>query len=110
MTRQIDFAGQSGQRYRYTALDDHRFLPPAGANFLVVRNGDKGASIVFAGETDSLANRTWMAPMEAAKKRYGPVEVLVRLNVTSAVRRNEQADLVAAHQPEMNVEAGAARS
>lgn len=108
MTRQIDFAGKSGQRYRYTALEDYRFLPPAGANFVVVKGVDKGGpTIVFAGETDSLAARSWEAPLKAAKARYGAAEVLTRLNVTSAVRQAEREDLVAAHQPEMNESAGA---
>ena len=32
MSRQIDLAGASGARYRYTAMEENRFLPPAGAN------------------------------------------------------------------------------
>ncbi|MFN3522708.1 MAG: hypothetical protein ACK4YQ_10705 [Phenylobacterium sp.] len=102
MTRQIDFAGKSGTIYRYTSLDEQRPTPPAGANFVVAEISDKGVSIVFAGETDNLARGDWRSALEEARERYERVEVLTRLNVRSAVRREELADLAEQHQPPMN--------
>jgi len=102
LTRQIDFAGKSGTIYRYTELDEARPLPPAGANFIVAEVTDKGLSIVFAGETDNLAKGDWRSPLSEARDRFKRVEVLTRLNVRSAVRVDEQTDLIRQHAPVMN--------
>lgn len=102
MTRQIDFAGKSGTIYRYTELDEGRPLPPAGANFVLAQVTDKGLSIVFAGETDNLAKGDWRSPLAEARDRFKRVEVLTRLNVRSAVRVDEQSDLIRQHAPVMN--------
>ena len=37
LSRQIELAGKSGARYRYTPLQEERFLPPAGANFVIAK-------------------------------------------------------------------------
>jgi hypothetical protein len=104
VTRQIELAGASGARYRYTALDEERFLPPAGANYVIAKVTRSGAAeVVFAGETDNLANRTWRAQLEKAKVTYGAqAAVLTRLNVTRAIREAERRDLIEQYQPPMN--------
>lgn len=103
MSRQIEFAGKSGARYRYTTLDEDRFLPPAGANFVIALSTDDGLTILFAGETDNLSTRSWRDRVEEARGLYGDVEVLTRLNVKSAIRREEQDDMIEEHQPPMNL-------
>jgi hypothetical protein len=105
LSRQFDLAGKSGARYRYSPLEEERFLPPAGANFLIARVNKEGATIIYAGETDNLANQTWRAALEKARAAYGDAAILTRLNVTRAVREAERVDLVEAHQPPMNVSA-----
>jgi uncharacterized protein related to proFAR isomerase len=102
LTRPIEIAGKSGARYRYTPLEEERFLPPAGANFVIAELTPEGANIVYAGETDNLANQTWRAALEAARKTHAQAKVLTRLNVTYAVRKAEQDDLVEQYQPPMN--------
>lgn len=102
MTRQIEFTGKSGAIYRYTALEEDRFLPPAGANYVIATETPQGHDIVFAGETDNLAARTWSEHLEAARGKYGEAEILTRLNVRSAVRLAEQNDLLDQHKPAMN--------
>ena len=104
MSRQIEFAGKSGARYRYTPLEEERFAPPAGANYVIAELTAEGASIVYAGETDNLANQAWREPLEAARKTHADVQVLMRLNVTRAIREAERADLVEQYQPPMNQE------
>jgi hypothetical protein len=47
--------------------------------------------------------RIWQNELDEAKSRYGEVEVLTRLNVKSAVRREELADMIDGNQPPMNV-------
>ena len=103
MTRQIELAGASGARYRYTPLEENRFLPPAGANFVIAQLTGEGAEVVYAGETDNLANQTWRPQLEKARAKYGAeTTVLTRLNVTRAVREAEREDLVQHYRPPMN--------
>lgn len=102
LNRQIELAGKSGSRYRYSPLDESRFLPPAGANYVIARDTPDGTDIVYAGETDNLASQSWRPALEAARATYGEAKLLTRLNVTRAVRKAEQADLIDEHQPPMN--------
>jgi hypothetical protein len=103
LTRQFELAGKSGARYRYSPLQEDRFLPPAGANFVIARVTAEGATIVFAGETDNLANQVWRATLEKARAAHEDAVVLTRLNVTRAVREAERVDLIEEHQPPMNL-------
>lgn len=102
MTRQIEIVGKSGARYRYTALEEERILPASGANYVIARVTDEGPSILFAGETDNLSRAAWREPLARAKEQYGDADILMRLNVTSAIRRAEQEDVVEEHHPPMN--------
>ncbi|WP_374470223.1 hypothetical protein [Phenylobacterium sp.] len=104
MTRQIELAGKSGARYRYTALEEDRFITPAGANYVIAEVTEEGARVVYAGETDNLANLTWRKALEAARQQYADPKVLTRLNVTRAVREAERADLIEQYHPPMNQE------
>ena len=104
LNRQIELAGKSGARYRYTPLQEERFLPPAGANFVIAKVTKDGATVMYAGETDNLANQTWRQALEKARELHRDAAILTRLNVTRAVRKAEQDDLVEEHQPPMNLE------
>ncbi|MBS0362708.1 MAG: hypothetical protein JSR98_15130 [Proteobacteria bacterium] len=103
MSRQYEFAGKSGARYRYTPLEEERFLPPAGANYVIARVTKEGATVVFAGETDNLANQTWKKELEKARETYRDARMMTRLNVTRAVREAERSDLIQAYAPPMNI-------
>lgn len=102
MSRQIDLAGASGARYRYTPLDEARFLPPSGANYVIAELTEEGPKVVYAGETDNLASQAWRAELEKARRKYSAATVLTRLNVTRAVREAERADLVQNYHPPLN--------
>ena len=60
-----------------------------------------GPSVVYAGETDNLANQAWRAALDEARKTHTKAKVLTRLNVTR-VREAERADLVEQYHPPMN--------
>lgn len=105
LTRQYDLAGKSGARYRYSSFEEERFLPPAGANFVIARITAEGPNLIYAGETDNLANQTWRTALEKARATYADAAILTRLNVTRSVRDAERADLIEQHQPPMNVDA-----
>ena len=108
MARQIEIAGKSGNRYRYTALEEDRILPPAGANYVICKPTSQGVDVLYVGETDSLARTVWRDQLAKAKDVYGDdADVLTRLNVRSAVRLAEQDVLIEEHQPPMNAEARA---
>ena len=102
MTRQYELAGKSGARYRYTPLEEDRFLPPAGANFVIARLTKDGASVIYAGETDNLSNQAWRDALAKARADYADAKVLTRLNVTRAIREAERSDLIEQHQPPLN--------
>jgi hypothetical protein len=103
VTRQIDLAGASGARYRYSPIDENRFLPPAGANYVIAELTDDGSPrVVYAGETDNLASLTWRADLEKARRKYSDATVLTRLNVTRAVREAERRDLIDNYHPPLN--------
>jgi len=98
----IELAGASGARYRYTPLEEHRAVPPSGANFVLAERTAEGLKLIYAGETDNLANPAWRAKLEEARRTRAHVQVLTRLNVTRAVREAERSDLVQEHHPPMN--------
>jgi hypothetical protein len=102
LTRQYELAGKSGARYRYTPLEEERFLPPAGANFVIAKITKEGPSVLYAGETDNLANQTWRSALEKAKVEHKDAAILTRLNVTRSVREAERMDIVEEYQPPMN--------
>jgi hypothetical protein len=102
LSRQYELAGKSGARYRYTSFEEDRFLPPAGANYVIAKITKEGPTVVYAGETDNLANQSWRTALEKARAAYGDAAILTRLNVTRAVREAERTDLIAQHEPPMN--------
>lgn len=102
MTRQFELAGKSGARYRYSALQEDRFLPPAGANFVIAQVTAEGAKVVYVGETDNLASQAWRIALDKARVAYAGATVLTRLNVTRAVREAERVDLIEEYQPPLN--------
>jgi hypothetical protein len=102
LTRQIEFAGKSGARYRYTPLEEDRFLPSQAANYVIARLTKEGAAVIYAGETDNLANQSWREALAKARADYPGAKILTRLNVTRAIRQAELGDLIEEHQPPMN--------
>jgi hypothetical protein len=98
----IELAGASGARYRYTPMDENRFLPPAGANYVIAELTAEGPTVVYAGETDNLASQTWRSDLEKARRKYNGATVLTRLNVTRAVREAERNDLIEHYHPPLN--------
>ena len=90
MTPFIDLPGASGALYRFRRFDGQ--LPPVGGNFVYVREDDGAARVVGCGKTRVLAQA-----LAANPRRGGEAgELYVRLNVASALRDAEHADLIAA--------------
>jgi hypothetical protein len=99
LSQTIEFVGKSGARYRYMTIEELRFLPPAGANYVIASRAGQVWNVLMAGETDNLAMRTWQDQLEEAKTRF---------DVKSAVRREELNDMIEGNSPPMNVDGPAA--
>ncbi|MFC3077216.1 hypothetical protein ACFODL_03830 [Phenylobacterium terrae] len=104
MNRRIVFAGRSGAEYSYSPLTPQERLRPIAGNYVVARMDGAKPSIVAAGETDNLSRMNWHDLLERARMLHGATDILVRLNVRSAIRREELEDLIAIHQPPMSLE------
>ena len=102
LARQIDFVGKSGTLYRYSVHDLSRAVPTAGANYVIAATTKTVASVLFVGETENLASRDWQRHLDRAQSQDRDAELLIRLNVRSAVRKLECEDMIAAYTPALN--------
>jgi hypothetical protein len=96
-----DFGGASGAVYRYLHLEHERMTPLGAGNFLYVREDEGRPVVVFAGEAERLTasiGERWREAVEL----HGATHMFARRNVSSKIRQEELADLVAAHTPVMN--------
>ncbi|HYG25744.1 MAG TPA: hypothetical protein VD906_02445 [Caulobacteraceae bacterium] len=100
MARTFDFAGASGQTYRYTLLEGQTIWP-SGGNYLYVKTTKQGPKVLLAEQTESLF-RGLRDRWEEAKADHGATDIFLRLNVTGTVRRAELDDIRAHYQPPMN--------
>jgi hypothetical protein len=102
---QIDCRLGSGEILRFTLFKEGRPLSPMGGNFLFVRDDEAGSKVIFTGQTDNLSLRAQERWAEA-QARFGVNALYTRLNITTAVRAREYAELIEALDPPMNAEEG----
>ncbi len=101
MTVQLDFHGASGSDYRFFLIEQQA-VSPTGGNFIYARQSPDGLAVLLVGEAENLsvlARERW----PEAQSQWGATHLFIRLNVTAAMRRREQQDLVEAYAPPMNV-------
>jgi hypothetical protein len=98
---QIDCRLESGETLRFTLFKEGRPLSPMGGNYLSARDEEGVAKVVFTGQTDNLALHAQERWSEA-QARFGVDGLYTRLNITTAVRQREHADLLEALDPPMN--------
>jgi hypothetical protein len=91
----IDVAGASGAVYRFRRVSGDALRAAAG-NFLYVRDS-AGLAIVCCGTSNDLFGA--QALRAELVDEYGPVELYIRLNVSSALRAHELGDLCEQHTP-----------
>ena len=103
MKDQIDCRIGSGGYLRFNLFKEGRPLSPMGGNFLYVRETEDGWKVIFAGQTDNLALHAQERWGEA-RDRFGAEGLYTRLNITTAVRRREHADILEAFEPPMNAD------
>ena len=100
MKAYIDARGASGNSYRFRLVEDHAHLQTMAGNFLYVQTTRSGFEVVYSGEAGMLteAQNRW----PEAKANHGATAIYVRLNISQATRREEQADIAANYNPPMN--------
>ena len=81
MARQLDFAGKSGANYRYTAIEDDRIPPTAGANYIIAETGPGAETrLLYAGETENVMAADLAGRLDEVRQRWPAAELLLRLN------------------------------
>jgi hypothetical protein len=101
MKDQIDCRTMSGESLRFLLDGSGPAVSRRSGNFLYVRGEDADLEVLYVGETDDLAEHARDRWAEA-KQNFGARALYVRLNITAAERRREQAELIGAYQPPMN--------
>jgi hypothetical protein len=91
----FDIKGASGGCYRFRACAGRESLPHIGGNYVFVREEAKGPVLVAVGLAEDL---THAAPeWDNAGNRDRATHLFTRLNVSSAIRRAEHADIAGLH-------------
>lgn len=92
MSRRLEFRGQSGAAYSFTRLEGQA-LKPIGVTYVIAEAGADGWRLLKVGHTNNLAERSWAGPLAEMKEAHPGAELLIRLNVSRAIREAEAADL-----------------
>ena len=93
MSGRIEFTGASGRVYSFFRSDEDADARPIGVTYLIVAK-EAGAWLVLGvGHTANLAERSWATELAQARAAHPDAELLVRLNVSRAIRQEEAADL-----------------
>jgi hypothetical protein len=99
---QIYCRTESGESLRFLLHGNAPSLSRRSGNFLYVRGEEADPEVLYVGETDDLAEHARDRWAEA-KQNFGALALYVRLNITAAERRREQAELISAYEPPMNM-------
>jgi hypothetical protein len=97
----IDIKGASGAFYRFTRLREGRPLSAMGGNFVFCRQDGDDPRILFVGAAENLLTEA-RARWDEAVRDHAADGLFTRLNISEAVRRREQADIVEGAAPPMN--------
>ena len=79
--------------YSFFRLDEGAALRPIGVTYVIAHAGPDGWKLLRVGHTNNLAARTWAAELAEARREAPSAELLIRLNISRAIREAEAADL-----------------
>jgi len=100
MNSYIDLRGASGAVYRYTLAENAKPRTAVSGTFVYIKAGKPQPQVLYAGQTLNLSEG---APeLWPQAKEQGATHLFTRLNVASAAREAELADLLAVETPPMN--------
>jgi hypothetical protein len=93
VTSIIDLLGATGAVYRFRKLDG--FPPPAGGNFVYMRDVDGERRVVCCGKARVLALALTKQAWFSDELSQTDDQLYLRLNVVGSVRDQEHEDLIA---------------
>lgn len=97
----LDVAGAHGGPYRFQQVPEGAKVSVMGGEFLYVKAEDRQWAIVFASESNNLADDA-RTRWDEAVKTHGVNRLYTRLNVAASARDSELSDIVAHYDPPMN--------
>jgi hypothetical protein len=89
----VELRGRSGKLYSFFRLDEQTAVRPIGVTYAVAERGPSGWRLLRAGHTSNLAERGWAEELAEVREATPGAELLVRLNISRAVREAEAEDL-----------------
>jgi hypothetical protein len=99
----VDLRGASGTFYRFRLWPEGGAHPPIAGNYVVVRLEASGLTLLLAGITADLSGAA--AECRKVLAKDPEARLYTRLNVARAQRTAEHDDIVAEHNPQVNVPA-----
>jgi len=102
--RTINWRGASGTQYKYWILPINTELKDAPGNYIYAKEISPGRwKALYIGQTTSLRQRLASHEKELSATRGGATHIHVHLsNQNDAVRKEEEADLIARCSPPLN--------
>lgn len=94
MSGRIEFIGASGRVYSFFRSDEAAAPRPIGVTYVIAAREAATWLVLAVGHTNNLAERSWASELAHARAAHPAAELLVRLNVSRAIREDEAADLV----------------
>jgi hypothetical protein len=93
LSERVELRGKSGKLYSFFRLDEQIAVRPIGVTYAIVERGSVGWRLLRVGHTSNLAARTWAEELTEAREAAPGAELLVRLNISRAIRQAEAEDL-----------------
>jgi hypothetical protein len=96
LSERVELRGRSGKLYSFFRLNEQTPLRPIGVTYALAEPGPHGWRLLRVGHTSNLAARSWSGELAEAREAAPDAELLVRLNISRAIREAEAEDLAAA--------------
>ena len=93
MSERVELRGRSGKLYSFFRLDEQTAVRAIGVTYAVAERGPGGWNLLRVGHTGNLAARSWAGELVDAREVAPGAELLVRLNISRAIREAEAEDL-----------------
>ena len=94
--------GESGTAYTYTVFGLSGRWNDIGGNYIFAALHNEVWSAAYIGQTGSFENRIPNHPEMPCAQQHGATHVHAHTNKDQQARVDEEADLIAAHQPPCN--------
>ncbi len=99
----VTWLGQSGTSYNYDVYEPAGVWNPVPGNYIFARQEADGTWVaLYIGQTSSFRDRFSSHERWPCATRHGATHVHARVNTKGAVRRAEEADLLAGNMPPCN--------